>query len=110
MTDAGQLGLNSPNLQSLTVAPVTFRKTRPTMQEGDAARYELLVSSSAVAQQVSLLNLESADSLFTMVSMVYVGGLSLLIEEWACSLLLGSPMVYRLLLRVGTPASLNKEG
>ena len=110
MTDAGQLGLDSPNLQSLIVAPAIFRRTRPFMQEGEPAKYELLISSSAIAQQVGLLNLESADSLFMIVVSIYVAGLRLLIEEWACSASLGTPVIYRLLLRTETPASLSKQG
>ena len=108
-TDAGQLGLDTPNLQSLVVAPVVFRKTRPLMQEGDQARYELLVSSSAIAEQVSLLNLESVEALFQMVVVLSVAGLRLLIEEWACSASLGTPVVYRLLLRTATSESPSRQ-
>ncbi len=109
MTDAGQLGLDSPNLQSLIVAPAIFRRTRPFMREGEPAKYELLISSSAIAQQVGLLNLESADSLFMIVVAIYVAGLRLLIEEWACSASLGTPVIYRLLLRTDMSESSSKQ-
>ncbi len=72
------------------------------------ARYELLVSASAIAQQVSALQLNSADALFDMVAMVQVAGLVLVVEEWACSAMLGAPLVYRMLLRVAEPASLSR--
>ncbi len=69
------------------------------MQDGKSTKYELLISASAVAQQVDLLQLDSADALFSLVAGVSVSGLSLLIEEWGCSTSLGQPLVYRLILR-----------
>ena len=108
-TDAGQIGLDAPNYQELSIAPAAFRKARPQMQEGSPARYELLVSASAIAQQVSVLQLNSADALFAMVAMVQIGELALVVEEWACSAMLGAPLVYRMLLRAAKPASLNQQ-
>jgi hypothetical protein len=108
-SDAGQIGINAPNFQSLPISPVAFRKLRPTMTENVQARYELLVSASAVVQQVSLLQLSSADALFTQVAGVVVAGLNLLVEEWASSTVLGEPLVYRLLLRAAGPQSLTVE-
>ena len=109
-TDAGQLGLDSPNFLYLSIAPVVLRKARPLMQDGAPARYELLISASAVAQQVSLLDLESAEALFRLVAAVSVAGLQFMVEEWACSASLGAPYIYRLLLRTATSASLSKQG
>ena len=71
--------------------------------------YELVVSASAVVQQVSLLQLSSADALFTQVAGVVVAGLNLLVEEWASSTVLGEPLVYRLLLRTAGPQSVTVE-
>lgn len=105
-TDAGQLGINAPNLQQLTLAPVVFRRTRPTMEENQSTRYELLVSASAVVEQVSLLQLDSADALFSLVAGVTVLGLNLLVESWGASALTGEALLYRLLLRVAEPQSL----
>lgn len=99
MTDAAQLGLNPPNFQPLLIAPVVFRRTRPVMQEGKSARYELLVSGAAIAQEVSLLQLSSVESLLSLVASVTVSGLSFVIEEWSCSVSLGEAILYRLLLR-----------
>ncbi len=64
-SDAGQLGLNAPALQQLSLGPAAFRRTRPTMSDGAEPRYELMLSASAVEQQVSALQLNSADGLFT---------------------------------------------
>lgn len=108
-TDAGQLGLDAPNFQGLTLAPAIFRRTRPTMTQNQPATYELLISATAVAQQVSLLQLSSADALFSMVAAVNMGGLTLLIEEWACTVSLGTPMAYRLLLRASEPQSMTTD-
>ena len=108
-TDAGELGIDGPNFQTLQIAPVAFRKTRPTTQENEPARYELLVSASAIAQQVSLLALNSAEALFDMVASIQVAGLSLLMEEWACSASLGAPLIYRMVLRTAQTASLSSE-
>lgn len=107
-TDAGQLGIDAPGFQALSLGPVIFRRTRPVMQEGKPAKYELLVSASAVAQQVGLLQLDSADALFSSVAGIVVSGLSLLIEEWACSASLGRPVVFRLILRTAEPQSFTK--
>jgi len=104
-TDAGQLGLSSPKFQALSIAPVIFRRTRPLAQEGKPARYELLVSGSAIEQQVSLLQLSSAESLFSLVAGVAVSGLSFVIEEWSCSVSLGEAILYRLLLRASQTQS-----
>ncbi len=108
-TDAGQIGIDLPNYQELSLAPAVFRKTRPQVQEGRPARYELLLSASAVAQQVSALQLRSADALFALVAMVQVDGLTLLVEEWASTAMLGAPLVYRMLLRAAEPESLNRQ-
>lgn len=108
-SDAAQLGINAPNSQALSVSPVVFRRSRPTMVEGAPAKYELLVSASAVSQQVSLLQLSSADALFAQVAGVIVAGLNLLVEEWASSAGLGEPMAYRLLLRAAESQSVMPE-
>ena len=108
-TDAGQVGLDPPQYQELPLGPAVFRKARPQMQEGNPARYELLLSASAVAQQVSELQLNSADALFGMAAMVQVAGLTLVVEEWAATAMLGAPVVYRMLLRAAEPVSLNRQ-
>lgn len=98
-TDAGQLGLNAPNFQSLPLSPAVFRRLRATIEEGEPAKYELLISGVAVQQTVSQLQLSSADTLFSMAAGVAVGGKLFLIEAVAVSESMGAVYMYRLLLR-----------
>ncbi|HEX3471128.1 MAG TPA: hypothetical protein VHT28_08080 [Silvibacterium sp.] len=98
-TDAGQLGLNTPNFQSLPLSPAVFRRIRATMKEGQPVKYELLVSAVAVQTAVSELQLSSADALFSTTASVVVGGKSFLIESVSVSESMGSVYMYRLLLR-----------
>jgi hypothetical protein len=101
-TDAGQLGINPPNSQSLTLSPVAFRKLRATMKEGDATKYELLIAAAAVQAAVGDLQLSSADTLFSMAAGVVVGGKLFVVEARAASENLGEVYMYRLLLREST--------
>jgi|SRR5277367_1143908 len=98
-TDAGQLGLNTPNFQSLPLSPAVFRRVRATISEGQPAKYELLISALAVQSAVSELQLSSADALFSMAAGVAVGGKLFLVESAAVSESMGSVYMYRLLLR-----------
>ena len=102
-TDAGQIGLDAPGFQAVAISPVIFRRTRPVMTQGKAAEYELIVSASAVAAQVGLLELDSAEALFGMVAGVNVAGLALEIEGWGCSIQMGQPVLYRLMLGAAAP-------
>jgi hypothetical protein len=101
-TDAGQLGINAPNFQSLTLSPVVFRKLRATMAEGNATKYELLIAAAAVQAAVGDLQLNSADTLFAMAAGVVVGGKLFVVEAKAVSENLGEVYMYRLLLREST--------
>ena len=105
-TDAGQLGIDPPQFQELPLAPTLFRRTRATMTEGEEPRYELVLSASAVEQQVSALQLNSADGLFQLAAGVLVSGGLFRIESWSSSLVLGQACLYRLLLRAAEPQSL----
>lgn len=98
-SDAGQLGINAPNFQQLSLSPAIFRRVRATMQEGQLAQYELLISASAVQQQVSTLQLTSADALFDTTAGVEINGAQFLIEARSVSESLGQVYLYRLLLR-----------
>lgn len=100
--DAGQLGIDTPNFQLLPLSPVVFRKLRATMKEGDATKYELLVSAQTVEAAIGALNLSSADGLFAMAAGVVVDGELFLIEASAVSQNLGEACLYRLLLRAST--------
>jgi hypothetical protein len=101
-TDAGQLGIDAPNFQSLALSPAVFRKLRATMKEGDATKYELLIAAAAVQAAVGNLELSSADSLFDMAAGVVVGGKLFVIEARAVSENLGEVYMYRLSLREST--------
>ena len=101
-SDAGQLGIEAPNFQSLALSPTVFRKLRATMTEGDAAKYELLIAAAAVQAAIGSLDLASADALFAMTAGVAVSGKLFLIESHAVSENLGKVYMYRLLLREST--------
>jgi hypothetical protein len=101
-SDAGQLGINPPEFQSLPLSPVVFRRVRATMVEGDAAKYELLIAAASVEAAVGNLELASADALFAMAAGVVVGGKLFFIEAHAVSENLGEVYMYRLTLREST--------
>jgi len=69
------------------------------MQESQQAQYELLVSASAVQQQVSALQVSSADALFDTAAGVEISGSQFSIESHSVSQSLGQVYLYRLLLR-----------
>lgn len=98
-TEAGQIGANAPGFQPLPLSPAVFRRVRATMQDGQQDSYELMISASAVAQQVSTMQLSSADALFHMSAGVLVQGTLFLIEAVSVSESLGQVYLYRLLLR-----------
>jgi hypothetical protein len=83
----------------VVISPVVMRKLRPSWQEGAEAKWELLVSANGVEQQVSSLELPSAQSLFAMTLAVTVAGQDYLIESIASNEAFGQVYLYRLLLR-----------
>ena len=98
-TNMSELGLVSTTFVEVTISPVVMRKLRPTWQEGNESKYELLVSATGVQQQVSALDLASAQSLFAMTLAVTVAGQCYTIEAVASSEAFGQVYLYRLLLR-----------
>lgn len=98
-SDAGQVGVNAPGFQRLPLSPAIFRRVRATIQEGQQDRYELLISASAIEQQVNTLQLSSANALFEMAAGVLVTGTLFLTEAVSVSESLGKVYMYRLLLR-----------
>ena len=80
-------------------SPVIVRKLRPAWQDGDEAKWELLVSASSVQEQISALELDSAQALFAMTLTVTVADQDYLIESIASNEAFGQIYVYRLLLR-----------
>jgi hypothetical protein len=98
-TNMSELGLVATTFSEVLISPVVMRKLRPTWQEGGEARWELLVSATGVQQQISTLDLPSAESLFSMTLAVTVGGQDYLITSISSSEAFGQVYLYRLLLR-----------
>lgn len=98
-TSMSELGLVSTAFVEVNVSPVVMRKLRPTWQEGNESKWELLVSATGVQQQVLALDLASAQALFAMTLAVTVAGQSYVIEAVACNEAFGQVYLYRLLLR-----------
>ena len=94
-----EVGLVATTFFEVVVSPVVMRKLRPTWQEGGESKWELLVSATSVQQQVSALDLASAQALFSMTLAVKVSGQDYLIESVASNEAFGSVYIYRLLLR-----------
>jgi hypothetical protein len=97
-TNMSELGLVATTFFEATVSPVVIRKLRPSWQEGGQSKWELLVSATSVEQQVSALDLQSAQSLFAMTLAVTVSGQDYLIESVAANEAFGKVYLYRLLL------------
>ena len=98
-TSMSELGLVATTFAEVAVSPVVMRKLRPTWQDGGQAKWELLVSATGVEQQVSALDLASAQSLFSMTLAVTVAGQDYLIDSIGSSEAFGQVYLYRLLLR-----------
>jgi hypothetical protein len=101
--DAEQLGLSTPQFQDMPLSPAVFRKARIAMVEGEAGKYELLLSPSAVANAVTVQQVASADVLFAMASGIAVNGVLFLIEATSFTEWLGNVCLYRVLLRESLP-------
>jgi hypothetical protein len=98
-TNMSELGLVATTFADVVVSPVVMRKLRPTWQEGGEPTWELLVSATGVQQQISAMDLPSAQSLFSMTLAVAVAGQDYLIESVSSSEAFGQVYLYRLLLR-----------
>jgi hypothetical protein len=94
-----QLGAPTSGFSDLPLSPAAFRKVRVAMEDGDQARYELLISASAVEQQVSQLGLTSAEVLFAMALGITMGGEFFVIEGVSFTSAAGLACIYRVLLR-----------
>ena len=98
-TNQAEVGLVATTFGQVVVSPVVMRKLRTAIKDGDANRWELLISATSVQAQVNALNLASAQSLFTMTLAVTVGGQDYLIETVASNEAFGQVYLYRLILR-----------
>ena len=102
-TSMSEVGLVATAFVEISVSPVLMRKLRPTWQEGGESKWELLVSATSVEQQVSALDLGSAQSLFSLTLAVTVAGQDYLIESISSNEAFGQVYLYRLLLREARP-------
>jgi hypothetical protein len=98
-TNMSELGLVTTTFAEVKISPVVMRKLRPNWQEGNQSLWELLVSATGVQQQVSALDLASAQSLFAMTLAVTVAGQTYIIQSVASNEAFGQAYLYRLLLR-----------
>lgn len=96
---AEQLGLETPEFQDVELAPAVFRRAHANGAENRAARYELLVSVTAVQSLTASLGYAAADALFSAAFGILVDGVLLTIEAVTDSEANGAPYLYRLLLR-----------
>ena len=94
-----EVGLVATTFSDVAISPVVMRKMRPTWQEKNEFKWELLVSATSVEQKVNALDLESAQALFAMTLTVTVAGQDYLIESIAANEAFGQVYMYRLLLR-----------
>lgn len=94
-----EIGIVATPFADVNVSPVLMRKLRPMWQEGGQSKWELLVSATSVEQQLTALDLPSAQSLFGMTLNVIVAGQSYLIESVGANEAFGQVYLYRLLLR-----------
>jgi hypothetical protein len=98
-TNMSELGIVATTFEDVVVSPAVIRKLQPSWREGEQPKWELLVSATGVEQQVSALDLSSAQALFAMTLAVTVAGQDYLIESIASNEAFGKPYLYRLLLR-----------
>ena len=98
-TNMSEVGLVATTFTEIVVSPVVMRKLRPSWQEGGESKWELLVSATSIEQQVSSMELPSAQSLFSMTLAVTVAGQDYLIDSIASNEAFGQAYLYRLLLR-----------
>jgi len=101
--DASEIGITPQTYQQLPLSPALFRRVRTALIEGQAEKFELTVSASAVEAQVGALQLTSADALFAQAAGVAVDGKLFLIEDVAAPEAFGQAYLYRLQLRDALP-------
>ena len=101
--DASEIGITPQTYQQLPLSPALFRRVRTALIEGQAEKFELMVSASSVEAQVGALQLASADALFAQAAGVAVNGRLLLIEAVAAPEAFGQAYLYRLQLREALP-------
>jgi hypothetical protein len=99
-----QLGLAIPTFQDVELAPVVFRKSRQAASALSAAadkgaRWELMVSTTAVEELVGSLGYSAASVLFAVAFGVLIDGVLMEVMSATESEAFGTPYVYRLVLQ-----------
>jgi hypothetical protein len=94
-----EVGLVATSFADVALSPVVMRKLQPGWQGDGESRWELLVSATAVEQQISAMEIASAEALFALTLAVTVAGQEYLIESIAANEAFGQTYVYRLRLR-----------
>jgi hypothetical protein len=99
-----QLGLAVPTFQDVELAPVVFRKSRQAASAlsaavDKAARWELMVSATAVQELVGSLGYSAASVLFAVAFGVLIDGVLMEVLSATESEAFGAPYVYRLVLQ-----------
>jgi hypothetical protein len=98
-----QLGLAVPEFQDVELSPVVFRKTRQaesalSADGSKAARWELMISASAVEALTGSLGYSAASVLFATAFGVLIDGVLMEVVSATQSEIFGTPYVYRLIL------------
>ena len=97
-----QLGLAVPEFQDMELAPVVFRKSREAASTeaatGKVARWELMISATAVNGLAGSLGYSAASVLFGTAFGVLIDGVLMEIVSATSSDAFGTPYVYRLVL------------
>ena len=93
-----QLGLAVPTFQDVEVAPVVFRSARATTADGKAAKWELMVSATAVNALVGSLGYSAPSVLFEVAFGVLIDGALMEVKSATESEVGGGPYVYRVVL------------
>jgi hypothetical protein len=99
-----QLGLATPEFQDVELAPVVFRKARQAISALSAtadkgARWELMVSATAVRGLVGSLEFSAASVLFATAFGVLIDGVLMEVVSATESEAFGVPYMYRLVLQ-----------
>jgi hypothetical protein len=97
-SNQSELGLVATAFVDISISPTVMRKLRPEWRGSGEVRWELLVSTTAVEQQVRALELGSAKSLFELTVAVTIAGQSYLVESFTSNEAFGEIYLYRLLL------------
>jgi hypothetical protein len=93
-----EVGLVASTFADVVLSPVVMRKLRPAWQSNSESKWELLVSATSVQEQVSALEIDSAQALFAMTLTITIAGQDYLIESIAANEAFGRIYLYRLLL------------